>query len=155
MSFRFDKLTTKAQSLVSEAQGRAASAGNPEITALHLLGAMLDQQDGITRPLLEKIGVDFARLKGTVDSEQSKLPSVSGGRQPGVGPNLQQTFDAAAKAAESLKDEFVSTEHLLLATTRVSSKANNLLKLAGINSCLLYTSPSPRDQRGSRMPSSA
>ena len=134
MSFRFDKLTTKAQSLVSEAQGRAASAGNPEITALHLLGAMLDQQDGITRPLLEKIGVDFARLKGTVDSEQSKLPSVSGGRQPGVGPNLQQTFDAAAKAAESLKDEFVSTEHLLLATTRVSSKANNLLKLAGINS---------------------
>ena len=134
MSFRFDKLTTKAQSLVSEAQGRAASAGNPEITALHLLGAMLDQQDGITRPLLEKIGVDFAQLKGTVDSEQSKLPSVSGGRQPGVGPNLQQTFDAAAKAAESLKDEFVSTEHLLLATTRVSSKANNLLKLAGINS---------------------
>ena len=134
MSFRFDKLTTKAQSLVSEAQGRAASAGNPEITALHLLGAMLDQQDGITRPLLEKIGVDFAQLKGTVDSEQSKLPSVSGGRQPGVGPKLQQTFDAAAKAAESLKDEFVSTEHLLLATTRVSSKANNLLKLAGINS---------------------
>ncbi len=62
MTFRFDKLTTKAQALVAEAQGRAASAGNPEINTLHLLGAMLDEPDGITRPLLEKMSVDVKQL---------------------------------------------------------------------------------------------
>ena len=132
MPFRYDKLTTKAQALIAEAQGRAASGGNPEISPLHLLGAMLDQQDGITRPLLDKMGVDFSQLKGTVDSELSKLPSVSGGRQPSIGPTLQKTFNAAADAAESLKDEYVSTEHLLLGIARTDSKAHNLVKLAGI-----------------------
>ena len=132
MSFRFDKLTNKAQSLVADAQGRAASAGNPEIMPVHFLGAMLDQKDGITRPLLEKIGVDFSQLKGIVDSELAKLPAVSGGRQPGIGPKLQQTLDAAAEAAKSLKDEFVSTEHFLLGITRVESKAQALLQVAGV-----------------------
>ncbi len=132
MAFRFDKLTTKAQGLVAETQGRAASAGNPEMDPLHLLGAMLDESDGLTIPLLEKMGVDVGQLKGTVTSELRKLPSVSGGRQAGIGPALQKTFDAAAAAAESFKDEFVSTEHLLLGLTRADSKAKNLLKLAGI-----------------------
>ena len=97
MAFRFDKLTTKAQSLVAEAQARAASAGNPEITSLQLLAAMLDESDGITRPLLEKLKADAAKLKEIVDSEVKKLPSVSGGRQPGIAPDLQKTFDAAAE----------------------------------------------------------
>jgi ATP-dependent Clp protease ATP-binding subunit ClpB len=132
MTFRFDKLTTKAQTLVAEAQGRAASAGNPEITTLHLLGAMLDESDGITRPLLEKINVDVKQLRDLVSSEQEKLPKVSGGRQAGIGPELQATFDAAATAAESLKDEYVSTEHLLLALARSKSKAQALLKLSGV-----------------------
>ncbi len=132
MTFRFDKLTTKAQALVAEAQGRAASGGNPEISPLHLLGAMLDETDGITRPLLEKMSVDVAQLKELVDSEASRLPAVSGGRQPGVSSTLQQTFDAAADAAESLKDEYVSTEHLLLGLSRAESKASNLLKLVGV-----------------------
>ncbi|TWT81626.1 Chaperonin protein ClpB [Planctomycetes bacterium CA13] len=132
MAFRFEKLTTKAQSLVAEAQARAASAGNPEITPLQLLSAMLDETDGITRPLLDKINADTAKLKGMVSSEVSKLPSVSGGRQPQIAPSLQKTFDAAADAAESLKDEFVSTEHLLLGLTRADSKAKNLLKLIGV-----------------------
>ena len=61
MPFRFDKLTTKAQALVAEAQARANSAGNPEITPLHLLAAMLEEGDGITRPLMEKMKVDALR----------------------------------------------------------------------------------------------
>ncbi|QDT11069.1 ATP-dependent chaperone ClpB [Planctomycetes bacterium K23_9] len=133
MAFRYDKLTTKAQAVVAEAQAQAASATNPEIAPLHLLAAMLQQTDGITRPLLEKMGVDIASLSATVKSETEKLPSVSGGRQPSVAPKLQQTFDAAAEAATSLKDEFVSTEHLLLGVAKVDSKAHNLLKLAGVN----------------------
>ncbi|MGI9474196.1 MAG: ATP-dependent chaperone ClpB [Rubripirellula sp.] len=133
MPFRFDKLTTKAQALVAEAQALAASAGNPEISPLHLLSAMLDETDGITRPLLEKMKVDVAQLKDLVTSESGKLPAVSGGRQPGVSAPLQQTFDAAADAADTLKDEFVSTEHLLLGLTRAESKAKNLLSLSGIS----------------------
>ncbi len=132
MTFRFDRLTTKAQSLVAEAQARAASAGNPEISPLHLLGAMLDETDGITLPLLDKMQVDARQLQQLAASEASRLPAVSGGRQPGISPELQKTFDAAASAAESLKDEYVSTEHLLLGLTRAESKAKNLLKMLGI-----------------------
>ncbi len=133
MAFRFDKLTTKAQTAVAEAQGRAATAGNPEIDPLHLLAALVEETDGITRPLLEKMKVDASQLQGLIQNEAGRLPSVSGGRQPGISPSLQQTFDAAAKSAESLKDEFISTEHLLLGLASVESKAKNLLKLSGVS----------------------
>ena len=132
MAFRFDKLTTKAQSLVAEAQSQAASSGNPEILPLHLLAAMLDETDGITRPMLKKMNADAGKLKELVASELAKVPSVSGGRQPGIAPTLQRTFDAAADVAAKLKDEYVSTEHLLLGISKVESKANNLLKLMGV-----------------------
>ncbi len=134
MAFRFDKLTTRAQGLVAEAQSRATAGGNPEIDPLHLLDAMLDEADGITRPLLDKIGVDSAQIKKLVTAELGKLPSVSGGRQPQVAPSLQKTFEAAAASAESLKDEFVSTEQLLIGITKAESKAAQLLRLSGVAS---------------------
>lgn len=133
MSFRFDKLTNKAQALVSEAQGRSASAGNPEIGTLALLGAMLDETDGIVGPLMEKMNADKAQIRRLVDAEFDKLPKVSGGRQPSIAPELQQAFDAAAKSAESLTDEYVSTEHLLLGLAGTNGKAGRLLKLSGIS----------------------
>ena len=102
MRFRFDKLTSKAQALVADAQSRAGTAGNPEIKPLHLLAAMIEESDGITRPLLEKMNVDVEQLAELVASETGKLPSVTGGRQPGVAPELQKTFDAAADAADIL-----------------------------------------------------
>jgi len=134
MAFRFDKLTTKAQGLVAEAQSQAASAGNPEIDPLHLLQAMLAESDGLTRPMMEKIGVDPRQLGKLVTSEVGKLPKVSGGRQPSISPSLQKTFDAAATSAESLKDEFVSTEQLLIGLTKVESKAKQLLQVSGVKS---------------------
>ncbi len=133
MTFRFDKLTTKAQSLIADAQARAAAAENPEIDPLHLLAAMLDESDGITRPLLQKMKLDPTKLVELVGSELGRLPAASGGRQPGISPSLQKTFNAAADAAESLKDEFVSTEHLLLGIARADSKAKNLLKVLGVS----------------------
>ena len=133
MSFRFDKLTIKAQEAVAAAQARAASAGNPEIDPLHLLVAMLEEPEGITRPILQRVGVDLQQLVGLANSEIDKLPKVSGGRQPSVGPNLQKTLDAAATRADRMKDEFVSSEHLLLAIAEVDSKANSLLRLLGID----------------------
>lgn len=133
MTFRFDKLTTKAQSLVAEAQGRATSAGNPEISSLHLLSAMLDETDGITRPLLSKMNVDQDQLTSIVASEVAKLPSVSGGRQPGISSELQQAFNESAAVAQSLKDEYVSTEHLLMGLAKVDGKAKRLLELNGVS----------------------
>jgi len=132
MPFRFDKLTTKAQSLIADAQGRAAAAENPEIDPLHLLAAMLDESDGIARPLLEKMSIDVANLIELTSSELGRLPAASGGRQPGISPALQKTFNEAADAADSLTDEFVSTEHLLLGISRAESKAKNLLKMLGV-----------------------
>ncbi len=125
MAFRFDKLTTKAQGLVAEAQAQAASAGNPEIDPLHLLQAMLAESDGLTRPLLDKMGADANQLGQLVSAEVGKLPKVSGGRQPSVSPSLQKTFDAAAASAESLKDEFISTEQLLIGLTKAESKRSS------------------------------
>lgn len=132
MGFRFDKLTTKAQGLVAEAQSRAASAGNPEIDPLHLLIAMLDESDGLTRPMLQKIGVDVAQLHKLATAEVSKLPTVSGGRQPQIAPSLQKALDAAASSAESIKDEFVSTEQLLIGLTKAESKAKQILQISGV-----------------------
>ncbi|TWU55041.1 ATP-dependent chaperone ClpB [Rubripirellula reticaptiva] len=133
MTFRFDKLTTKSQSIVADAQARAASLGNPEILTLHILAAMIDEADGITRPLLDKMKVDIEQLTSTVKSEITRLPAVSGGRQPGIAPELQKAFDASSDAAASLKDDYVATEHLLLGLTRVDCKANRLLKLVGVS----------------------
>lgn len=132
MAFRFDKLTTKAQGLVAEAQGLAATAGNPEIDPLHLLSAMLGESDGITRPLLKKINIEAEQIEKLLAAELTRLPSISGGRQPQVSSLLQKVFDAAAQSAAKLKDEFVSTEHLLIGLTTADSKANQLLKLCGV-----------------------
>ena len=134
MAFRYDKLTTKAQGLVAEAQAQAASAGNPEIDPLHLLQAMLAESNGLTRPMLDKIGVDVDQLAKLVTSEVSKLPKVTGGRQPSISPTLQKTFDAAATSAETLKDEFVATEQLLIGLTKADSKAKQLLIVSGVKS---------------------
>lgn len=133
MTFRFDKLTTKAQGLIAEAQGRATSAGNPEITSLHLLSAMLDEKDGITPALLSKMNADADQLRELAASETDKLPKVSGGRQPGIAAELQSALNESATTAASLKDEFVSTEHLLLGMAKAKSKAQSLLSLCGIN----------------------
>ncbi|MEX0824893.1 MAG: ATP-dependent chaperone ClpB [Pirellulaceae bacterium] len=132
MSFRFDKLTVKAQAAVAEAQSKAAESGNPEIDPLHLMTAMLEESEGITRPILQKVGADVQQLIGLAKSELDKLPKVSGGRQPQISPALQQVFESAAKRAEQMKDEFISSEHLLLALAEADSKAKNLFRLSGI-----------------------
>src|SRR6056297_3854583 len=134
MTFRFDKLTVKAQAAVAEAQSKAAEAGNPEIDPLHLLVAMLEESEGIAQPILKKAGADLPQLRGLATSELEKLPHVSGGRQPQVSAPLQKLFEAAAKRAEQMKDEFVSSEHLLLSLAEVDSKAKNLFRLSGIGS---------------------
>lgn len=133
MTFRFDRLTIKAQEAVATAQSLAAEHGNPEIDPLHLLAGLLAESDGIPVALLKKIGGNIQQLRSTCDAEIDRLPKTSGGRQPGISPPLQKVFESAATAADSMKDDFVSTEHLLVAISRNDNKAASLLKLLGVD----------------------
>ncbi len=132
MTFRFDKLTVKAQEAVAAAQSFAADRGHPELDSLHLLKVLCEQGEGIVRPILEKIGVNSAQLRGMVDSELARLPRVSGGATPQPNQPMAQVLQAAMRQAEGMKDSFVSTEHLLLALATTESRARNLLEVNGV-----------------------
>jgi ATP-dependent Clp protease ATP-binding subunit ClpB len=132
MTFQFEKLTTSAQAAVANAQTLAGGKGNPEITPLHLLLALLNESGGIVPSLIDKIGAPKNQLVSTLEGEVNRLPSSTSASQATPSRELQQVFQAAAKSAESMKDEFVSTEHLLLALAEIDSAAKRLLFTSGI-----------------------
>src|SRR5256885_8842593 len=132
MAFRLDKLTVKSQEAVQRAQTLANEKGHPEMDPLHLLAALLDEQDGVARPILEKIGVNVRQLQKQVLGELDRKPQVSGGSQPNANRAFIAVLEAALKEATALKDEFVSVEHLLLALTKTDSPAKNLLQVNGV-----------------------
>jgi ATP-dependent Clp protease ATP-binding subunit ClpB len=117
MAFKWDKLTVKSQEAVQAAASNAAENGNPEVLPLHLLAALLEDREGVVLPVLEGAGVPAQQLLAGVNAAIGKLPKVSGGTQPGMSNALTKVFDRAAKEAEGFKDEYISTEHLLLALT--------------------------------------
>ena len=129
MPFQFEKLTIKGQEAVAKAQSLAADQGHAQIEPLHLLQALLEESEGVIAPLLEKIGTNRMQLDGIVRSELQRLPKVSGGSPPQPSNELVRVLETAQREADTMKDEFVSTEHLLLALTKVDSKAKNILKL--------------------------
>ncbi|MBL9125502.1 MAG: ATP-dependent chaperone ClpB, partial [Planctomycetaceae bacterium] len=89
MAFRFDKFTIKAQEAVQRAQEIAADRGNAQVEALHLLAALVAEEQGVVRPLLDKIGVDRGRLDQIIQSELGHLPRMSGAAaQPQMGESL-------------------------------------------------------------------
>lgn len=134
MAFRFDKLTVKSQEAVQQAQSEAESKGHQQLLPLHLLKSLLIEEQGIVRPLLQKIGVKIPQLESMVDGELNRLPKVSGGGtgQVAASREIMQVFDAATQAADQMKDQFVSTEHLLLGLTKIEDAAKRLLSLNAI-----------------------
>jgi ATP-dependent Clp protease ATP-binding subunit ClpB len=132
MAFRFDKLTIKAQEAVSAAQNLAAENGHPEVDAIHLLSTLLRESEGVVQPIFNKIGVDRDQMRGMVAAELSRLPKTSGGSQPQVNAGLREVLETSARDAGAMKDEFVSTEHLLVALTKGKSKAKQILELNGV-----------------------
>ncbi|MEC8591067.1 MAG: ATP-dependent chaperone ClpB [Planctomycetota bacterium] len=132
MAFRFEKLTHKAQEAVAAAQNLASEKGHPEMTPMHLLVTLLDEREGIVRPILEKMGVDCSQLHSITQREMDRLPKMSGGSQPGVNQDLAKILETAAKRADVMNDEFISTEHLLLAFSEVESPARKSLTLVGV-----------------------
>jgi ATP-dependent Clp protease ATP-binding subunit ClpB len=133
VAFRFDKLTVKAQEAVAAAQSRAMELANPELDSLHVLSALLGDPEGIVVPLLKKIGSDPAILASLAEAEIKRLPRAQGGREPQLSAGLRSAFEAAAKSAETMRDEYVSTEHLFLGLLTAEGKAKDLLKVNAID----------------------
>ncbi|MGI8988742.1 MAG: ATP-dependent chaperone ClpB [Bryobacteraceae bacterium] len=131
--FRFDKLTQKAQEGVQQAQELAGKSQNQAVHPIHLLLALVNQRDGIVRPVLEKCGVQPDAILHESERLVQSLPKVTG-QQSGMylSPPLNQVFEAAFEEAERFKDEFVSAEHLLLAISdQKYDPAGNLLEKSG------------------------
>ncbi|MDP2183598.1 MAG: ATP-dependent chaperone ClpB [Actinomycetota bacterium] len=133
---RLDKLTIKAQEVLGAAQGIADGASQQVIEPEHLLKALLDQAEGIVRPIVQKVGASPDALEAEVSSAIEAMPKVSGAGigQAGVGPRLSTVLAEAFKQAEKLKDAYVSTEHLLVAIAEDSGEAGRLMKGAGVTS---------------------
>jgi ATP-dependent Clp protease ATP-binding subunit ClpB len=115
MAIRWDKFTVKSQQAIQQAQARAAEFGNPELQPVHLLLALLEDREGVIPAVLEKIGVPTERLEHDLHAIEEKLPRVAGAAaQPGLSQTLTKALDQAFKEANNFKDEYISTEHLLL-----------------------------------------
>ena len=111
-----DKLTMKTQEAIQQAQRLATQRDHQQIEVEHLMLALLDQTDGLTPQILQKLGARPEAVRQEIEAELAKLPQVSGsGTQLYIAQRLNKAFDAALTEAERLKDEYVSAEHLLLA----------------------------------------
>ena len=110
----FNTYTQKSIEAVQAAQTIARTRRNPQIEQLHLLAALLNQEEGLAPQLLKKMGVVVESLRAAVDQELSRMPSVSGEQQLYLAPALDETFTAAENQAAAMHDDYVSVEHLLL-----------------------------------------
>jgi ATP-dependent Clp protease ATP-binding subunit ClpB len=137
---RFDRLTTKSQEAVAAAQKAADRAGHPEVGAEHLLQALLEQKDGAVLPILEAARVPVDRVAKLLEERLRALPKVSGRRQTVLSPSIGELLDHAESEAERLRDQYVSTEHILLAALDpgVSSAMGDILRAAGATREAVY-----------------
>jgi ATP-dependent Clp protease ATP-binding subunit ClpB len=155
-----ERFTVRTGEAVQAAQRAAREAGHPQLTNAHLLEALLVQKEGTTLPLLAKLGVAVESLLDGVRRETGSLPRVQGETRLTAAPEVSRLFDAAEDEMERLKDEYLSTEHLLLALAGGDNlgPAAGLLRAAGVNRESLYraleevrggarvTDPEPEDK---------
>jgi ATP-dependent Clp protease ATP-binding subunit ClpB len=137
---RLDRFTIKAQESIAGAQRIATDNNNQEITPEHLLAALLDQQEGIVVPILRKVGADVDVIGTELAAEIERIPKVYGAAEAGgyMAPALKKAIDTAFKEMERLKDEFVSTEHLLVGVVDTESKAGEILARNGVTKDNVY-----------------
>ena len=128
------KLTTRSQQAINDAIQRSATAGHAQVEAVHLLAALLEQPESITGPLLQATGVDPARVLAAVRAEIGRLPSSSGATvgAPSYSRAVLQVLNRGLELATGMKDEYVSTEHLLIALAGVDSPARTALTGVGV-----------------------
>ncbi|MDD3847048.1 MAG: ATP-dependent chaperone ClpB [Syntrophorhabdaceae bacterium] len=136
----WEKLTIKAQEAIQEAQKKAESLGQQSIENEHLLFALVSQKDGIIRPILDKLGAKYDIIARDLERELAKIPRVEGASQTYISSRFKQTLDTAFTEAERLKDEFVSTEHLLIGIADgKDGPAAGTLKIYGVTKDSIYT----------------
>jgi ATP-dependent Clp protease ATP-binding subunit ClpB len=156
---RLDKLTLKAQEALQAAQSRAAQDGHQAIEPEHLLSALLQQKEGVVPPLLAKLGARPDALARALETELERLPKVRGGSGQYLADRLGQALERAQSEAERLKDEYTSTEHLLIALAQDrDGPAGRLLAGNGVTPETIYralvevrgtqrvTDPNPEDK---------
>ncbi|MBZ5599713.1 MAG: ATP-dependent chaperone ClpB [Acidobacteriia bacterium] len=132
MPIRWDKFTVKSQEAVQRANELASEHGNPELLPVHLLAALVEDKEGIVPPVLEKIGIGAQAILHETYREIEKLPKVSGGAaQATLSAAVNQLLERAFKEADNFKDEYISTEHLLLAITQLKNDAQQILARQG------------------------
>ncbi len=124
MAIRWEKLTVKTQQAIQEAQSRAAELSNPELQPVHLLLALIEDREGVVPAVLEKIGVPTEHLESDLRSIEQKLPRVAGvAAQPSLSQAMNKVLEQAFREAANFKDEYVSTEHLLLGVAHLKGDA--------------------------------
>ncbi|HWR16930.1 MAG TPA: ATP-dependent chaperone ClpB [Terriglobales bacterium] len=132
MAIRWDKTTVKTQEAIQRAITLASENGNPDLQPAHVLAALLEDREGIVVPVLEKVGAGPQQLLAQVNGIIERLPKVSGAAaQPQLSNAASQMFDQAFKEADNFKDEYVSTEHLLLAAAKQKGELQQILNGAG------------------------
>jgi ATP-dependent Clp protease ATP-binding subunit ClpB len=120
---RFDKLTLKGQEALQAAQSHAQEKGNPQITPEHLLWALIEQREGVVLPILQKLGVNLQAVARDLADAVAKLPKIQGESDLSMNAALNRILEEAFKEADQFKDEYVSTEHLLLALSNAKGEA--------------------------------
>src|SRR6267378_1740250 len=129
-----DRLTVKAAEALQQAASLARSNGNPVINDAHLFFALLQQEDGIVVPLLQKAGLNVTQLQAETEREIERFPKQSGGSDPTLSRELSRVLDRADEDAKGLGDAYVSTEHILLALAEEKgTTARQLLSAAGVS----------------------
>jgi ATP-dependent Clp protease ATP-binding subunit ClpB len=127
----FDRLTVKAGEAIQAAAGESRTRGNPEIHGVHLLKALLEQEEGIVVPILGKLGLSVTQIRQRADEAIGKMARVEGGAEPRISRDLNKALDHADQEARKLGDEYVSTEHLLLGLSEEKDDAGRILREAG------------------------
>ena len=156
---RIDKLTTKSQEALQQAQSLAEKRNHQAIDVEHLLFALLGQKEGVVLSLLQKLGAPVSSLTERLQKALDRLPQVTGSTgQAFITPRLKKTIEGAEAEAESLKDQYVSAEHLLLAMLQDSGETGKILKelgvsrdkilnaLVGIRGAQRITDPNPEEK---------
>ena len=136
---RLDKLTIKAQDAVQDAQHIAEENQQQQVEPEHLLLALLQQEGGVVSPILLKLGANPSTLAGQVQVDIDRMPKVSGGAGSYISPRLTRVFEVATQEAEHLKDEYISTEHLLIGVASEGGAASKTLASAGATRDAIYS----------------
>jgi ATP-dependent Clp protease ATP-binding subunit ClpB len=140
-----ERWTNNTKAAFSAATGHAASSGNPELTPAHLLDALLQQQETMTRPLLTQVGVDPDALAGKVHDQLIRLPQAQGGAEPGLSRDARAVLEEADQIRRDLGDDYVSVEHLVLALAEQigTTKEALLTALRAVRGNHRVTTPDP------------